>query len=177
MYVHVDGARLFTAAAALETTLQAATAGTDVVSLGGTKAGMLFGEAVVFLNKNLYNDSQYFLKRSMQLASKMRFVACQVEAMLSDNLWRDIAMHTNHIAQLLLTRLHLFPQIKITQPVDTNAVFATIPREWNEPLKSILPFYVWDESINEVRWMCSFDTQPEHIDRFVRKIEELTTGN
>ncbi len=177
MYVHIDGARLFTAAAALGTTLKAATAGADVVSLGGTKAGMLFGEAVVFLNKELYNDSQYFLKRSMQLASKMRFIACQFEAMLSNNLWRDIAMHTNHTAQLLSSRLQPFYQIKITQPVDTNAVFATIPFEWNEPLKKVMPFYVWDESINEVRWMCSFDTQPEQIDAFVRKIEELSRGN
>ena len=177
MYVHIDGARLFTAAAALDTTLRAATAGADVVSLGGTKAGMLFGEAVVFLNKELYNDSQYFLKRSMQLASKMRFIACQFEAMLCNNLWRDIAMHTNQMAHLLVDGLQPFYQIKITQPVDTNAVFATIPFEWNEPLKKVLPFYVWDESMNEVRWMCSFDTQPEQIDAFVRKIEELSRGN
>lgn len=177
MFVHIDGARLFTAAAALDTTLKAVTAGADVISLGGTKAGMLFGEAVVFLNKELYNDSQYFLKRSMQLASKMRFISCQFEAMLNNNLWRDIAMHTNHLAQLISEGLQPFHQIKITQPVDTNAVFATIPFEWNEPLKKVFPFYVWDESINEVRWMCSFDTQPQHINTFVRKIEHLVTGN
>ena len=177
LYVHIDGARLFNAAAALGTTLKAATAGADIVSLGGTKAGLMFGEAVVFLNQELYKDSQYFLKRSMQLASKMRFIACQFTAILNHNLWRDIAMHTNNMAQLLASRLEGFQQIKITQPADTNAVFATIPIEWNVPLQSILPFYVWDEAINEVRWMCSFDLLPQHLDPFVKKITELALQN
>ena len=173
LYIHIDGARLFNAAAALDTTIQAITAGADLVTLGGTKAGMMFGEAVIFLHKDLYKDSQYFLKRSMQLASKMRFIACQFEAMLTDNLWRDIAMHTNQMARLFAERLQPFSQIKITQPVDTNAVFAIIPKEWNEPLQVVFPFYVWDESANEVRWMCSFDLQPEYIDLFIQKIETL----
>ena len=176
LYIHVDGARLFNAAAALGTTLKAVTEGADMISLGGTKAGMMFGEAVIFLNKELYHDSQYFLKRSMQLSSKMRFISCQFEAMLTDNLWRDIAMHTNNMAQLLASRLQPFKEIKITQPVDTNAVFAIIPVEWNAPLQSVLPFYVWDDTINEVRWMCSFDLQPEHIDTFIDKIKEITTA-
>lgn len=174
-YVHIDGARLFNAAAALNTTLKVVTAGADIISLGGTKAGMIFGEAVLFLNEELYKDSQYFLKRSMQLSSKMRFIGCQFEAMLCNNLWRDIAMHTNHMAQLLTTRLEAFTDIKITQPVQTNAVFATIPKNWNVPLQSVLPFYVWDETINEVRWMCSFDLLPEHIDSFVKKLTELSS--
>ncbi len=174
LYIHIDGARLFNAAAALDTSLQAVTAGADIISLGGTKAGMMFGEAVIFLNKDLYKDSQFFLKRSMQLASKMRFIACQFQAILTDNLWRNIAMHTNHLARLLAERLQPFSQIQITQPVDTNAVFATIPEKWNEPLQSALPFYVWDESKNEVRWMCSFDLQPEHLYPFIETIERLS---
>ncbi len=173
LYVHIDGSRLFNAAAALDTTLKAVTAGADVISLGGTKSGMMFGEAVIFLNKELHKDSQYFLKRSMQLASKMRFIACQFEAMLTHNLWRDIAMHTNHTARLLAECLQPFQDISLTQPVDTNAVFATIPLHWNQPLQSVLPFYVWDESNNEVRWMCSFDLQPSHLDPFIEKITEL----
>ncbi len=173
LYIHIDGARLFNAAAALETTLEAVTAGAGIISLGGTKAGLMFGEAVVFLDKELYEDSRFLLKRSMQLASKMRFISCQFEAMLKNNLWRDIAMHTNNMAQLLAGRLQQYKEIKITQPVDTNAVFAIIPPAWNEPLQSVLPFYVWDETINEVRWMCSFDLQPEHIDSFCKKIETL----
>lgn len=174
LYIHIDGARLFNAAAALDTTLQAATAGADLITLGGTKAGMMFGEAVIFLNKELYKDSQYFLKRSMQLASKMRFISCQFEAMFTNYLWRNIAMHTNNMGRLLTEKLQSFPQVNITQPVDTNAVFAIIPEEWNKPLQSMLPFYVWDENNNEVRWMCSFDLQPEHINLFIQEIERLS---
>ncbi len=173
LYVHIDGARLFNAAAALETTLGAATAGADVVSLGGTKAGMMFGEAVVYLNTQVYEDSRYFLKRSMQLSSKMRFISCQFTAMLSNNLWREIAMHTNTMAQRLASRLQQFKEITITLPVDTNAVFATLPPAWNKPLQSILPFYVWDDSINEVRMMCSFDLTEGDINNFIQGIEQL----
>ncbi len=177
LYVHIDGARLFNAAAALDTTLKAVTEGADILSFGGTKAGMMFGEAAVFFNKEVYHDSQYFLKRSMQLASKMRFISCQYEAMLTHDLWRDIALHTNHMAQLLASRIQSIEEITITQPVDTNAVFATLPISWNEPLQSVLPFYVWDETINEVRWMCSFDLQPEHIEQFINKVKELSNQN
>lgn len=176
LYVHIDGARLFNAAAALQTTLEAVTAGADVISLGGTKGGMMFGEAVVFLNDQLYKDSQYFLKRSTQLNSKMRFVGCQFTAMFTDNLWRDIAMHTNQMAQLLAGYLQQFPEITITQPVDTNAVFATIPKSWNEHLQSVLPFYIWDEDVNEARWMCSFDLQPQDIEQFITTIKELQSA-
>ncbi len=173
LYVHIDGARLFNAAAAMQTTLEAVTAGADIISLGGTKAGMMFGEAVIFLNQQLYKDSKFLLKRSMQLDSKMRFIACQFEAMLTNNLWRDIAMHTNNMAQLLASRLEQFSQIKITQPVDTNAVFAILPAGWINPMQNVLPFYMWDESINEVRLMCAFDLQPEHIEELIENIKQL----
>lgn len=173
LLVHIDGSRLFNAAAGLGTTLQAVTAGADIVVLGGTKAGMLLGEAVVFLNKNLYKDSQYFLKRSMQLASKMRFISCQFQAMLAHDSWRDIAQHNNNMAKLLASHLQQIKEVNITQPVDTNAVFATIPASWNAPLQSVLPFYVWDETANEVRWMCSFDLQPDYIDIFIDAIKKL----
>ncbi len=174
LYVHIDGARLFNAAAALQTTLAAVTAGADIISLGGTKAGMMFGEAVIFTNTDLYNDSQYLLKRSMQLSSKMRFISSQFTAMFTNHLWRDIAMHTNMMAQLLASRLQQCRGVTITQPIDTNAVFAIIPVSWNQPLQNLLPFYVWDESINEVRLMCSFDLQPEHMDEFVAAVSALS---
>ena len=105
LYVHIDGARLFNAAVALQCSLEELTAGADIVCLGGTKAGMMIGEAVIFLNKQLYNESGYLLKRSMQLASKMRFISCQFEAMLSNNVWKEIATHTNAMAKLLADRL------------------------------------------------------------------------
>jgi threonine aldolase len=173
LYVHIDGARLFNAAAALGCSLKEITAGADVISLGGTKAGMLIGEAVIFLNKELYGESGYLLKRSMQLASKMRFISCQFEAILSNNVWKEIASHTNAMAKLLAKGLEQFEEIQITQPVDTNAVFATMPATWFDALQKLMPFYYWDEAINEVRMMCSFDVQEEDINRFIEAVKEL----
>jgi threonine aldolase len=176
MYVHIDGARLFNAAAALQCSLEELTAGADIVCLGGTKAGMMIGEAVIFLNKELYRESGYLLKRSMQLASKMRFISCQFEAMLSNNVWKEIATHTNAMAKLLAEGLQQFEEIKITQPVDTNAVFAIMPPAWIEALQTEMPFYEWDETINEVRMICSFDVQEEDIKRFVEAVKRLKSA-
>ncbi len=173
LYVHIDGARLFNAAASLQCSLQQVTEGADIVTLGGTKAGMLFGEAVIFLNKELYDDSRYLLKRSMQLSSKMRFISCQFEAMLNNDVWKAIAMHTNAMAKYLAGGLQSFSEVTVTQPVDTNAVFATIPLAWNAPLQSLFPFYVWEEAINEVRLMCAFDIQPKDINRFIEAVKKL----
>ncbi len=173
LYVHIDGARLYNAAVALQCSLQEATSGADILSLGGTKAGMMIGEAVIFLNKNLYNESGYLLKRSMQLASKMRFISCQFEAMLSNNVWKEIATHTNAMAKLLANHLAQFEEIKITQPVVTNAVFATMPPAWIAPLQAVMPFYMWDEAINEARLICSFDIQEKDIYSFIDAISQL----
>ena len=176
LYVHIDGARLINAAAALNCSLQGATAGADIVCLGGTKAGMMIGEAVIFLNKQLYSESGYLLKRSMQLASKMRFIACQFEALLSNNVWHDIATHTNAMAKLLAAGLQQFEEIQITQPVETNAVFAAMPTTWIEALQKIMPFYYWDEAINEIRLMCSFDVQEKDIAMFMDAIKALKSN-
>jgi len=173
LYVHIDGARLFNAAVALQCSLKEVAAGADAVSLGGTKAGMMIGEAVIFLNKDLYNESGYLLKRSMQLASKMRFISCQFEAMLSNDLWKKIATHTNTMAKLLANGLQQFEEIRLTQPVDTNAVFATIPPAWYKALQAVMLFYVWDEAINEARMMCSFDVQEEDIKAFIDAVRSL----
>lgn len=173
LYVHIDGARLFNAAAALQCSLAAITAGADVISLGGTKAGMLIGEAVVFLNKSLYEESGYLLKRSMQLSSKMRFVSCQFEAMLSNELWNKIATHTNAMAQLLADGLRQFEEITITQPVETNAVFAIMPAAWFDTLQAIMPFYIWEASNSEARMICSFDIEATHITDFVETLKKL----
>lgn len=173
LYVHIDGARLFNAAAALQCSLAEAVEGADIVSLGGTKAGMLTGEAVIFLNEGLYKDSEYLLKRSMQLSSKMRFISCQFEAILNNDLWQELATYTNNMAKLLAARLSKFAPVTITQPVDTNAVFATMPAEWIAPLQAVLPFYEWDETIHEVRLMCAWDLQEADIDLFIQKLEQL----
>ncbi|NDC39958.1 MAG: low specificity L-threonine aldolase [Chitinophagia bacterium] len=165
LYFHLDGARFFNAAASLDCSL-AATAnrtGVDILSLGGTKAGMMYGEAVVVFNSELKKHIAYRQKQAIQLASKTRYIAAQFEAMLSNELWRRTASHANNMAALLARSLTEFPEIRITRPVHANAIFAEIPRHWYEPLQQYFPFYIWKERTCEVRLMCSWDTQPEEI--------------
>ena len=171
----MDGARIFNAAVALNCTLKELTcdAGVDIVSVGGTKVGMLFGEAVVVFNPGLTKNLKFRHKRSMQLASKNRFIACQFEALLKDNLWHSYAKNANDMAALLYEGLKAIPQITVTKPVQANAVFAVIPRAWTEKLQDKMFFYVWDELINEVRLMCAFDTTENDIDEFVKAIKAL----
>jgi threonine aldolase len=173
MYLHMDGARLANAAAALGCGLKEMTAdaGVDVLSFGGTKNGLMFGEAVLFFNQNT-DAVKYIRKQSAQLHSKMRFTAAQFLAILSNNLWLKNAHHANKMAQKLAQKLETIKGVQITQKVDSNGVFAIIPKEIIEPLQKEFFFYVWDEDRSEVRWMTSFDTQEEDIDKFVELIKE-----
>ena len=175
MYLHMDGARIFNAVAALDCTLKEMTseAGVDIVSVGGTKIGMLFGEAVVAFNPDLVDNLKFRHKRSMQLASKNRFIACQFEALLKDKLWYGYAKKANDMAALLYESIKTIPGITVTKPVQANAVFATIPRPWTEKLQNHMFFYVWDELTNEVRLMCAFDTDENDIEEFVKAIKAL----
>jgi threonine aldolase len=174
MRLHVDGARLANAAVTLNATLREITtdAGVDVLSFGGTKNGMIYGEAVVFFDKQLASDFKYIRKQGMHLPSKMRFVSAQFEALLAGDLWRRSATHANRMAQLLGSELAKVPQIKITQPVETNGVFAIIPEEYIPVLQEKYFFYVWDPEISEVRFMASFDTTEEDIHDFVGFVRE-----
>jgi threonine aldolase len=169
MLLHVDGARLSNAAVSLDASLKEITAdaGVDVLSFGGTKNGMMYGEAVVFFNPKLAADFKYIRKQGMQLSSKMRFIAAQFEAMLSGDLWWRGPEHANRMAQLLAGELARVPQIKITQPVEANGVFAVIPSKYIPALQKKYFFYVWNEEISEVRLMASFDTTEEDIRDFV----------
>jgi threonine aldolase len=175
LYLHMDGSRFFNAAASLGCGLAdiSGKAGVDILSLGGTKAGMMFGEAVVVFNKDLAKHIAFKHKQVMQLASKTRFIAAQFEAMLEQELWRTTAGHANDMAQLLCQTLERYERINVTKPVQANGVFATIPREWYEPLQEHYPFYVWKDSIHEVRFMCSWDTQEEDIHAFGRALDGL----
>ncbi len=175
LYLHMDGSRFFNAAAGLGAQLKdiSSKAGVDILSLGGTKAGMLFGEAVVVFNKDLAKHIAYKHKQSMQLASKTRFIAAQFEAMLQDELWRKHASNANSMATLLKETLSRYPQVTVTKPVQANGVFATLPKEWNAALQHKYPFYIWKDSINEARLMCSFDTSPDDIHGFEAAIKEL----
>ena len=174
MLLHVDGARIANAAVSLGVAFREITteAGVDVLSFGGTKNGMMYGEAVVFFDQNLAVDFKYFRKQGMQLPSKMRFITAQFEALLSGNLWRRNAMHANRMAQILGSELAKLSQIKITQPVETNGVFAVIPKKYIPALQKKYFFYVWDEEISEVRLMASFDTTEEDIRDFVKFVRK-----
>lgn len=175
MYLHVDGSRLANAAAFLDTSFAAMTrqAGVDALSFGGTKNGMLMGEAVVFFNPAPAHDFLYIRKQSMQLFSKSRFIAAQYLAYLENDLWLENARHANRLARYLAECLEGLPGVQITQKVESNAVFAIIPEEVYKKLSQKHFFYIWDESTGEVRWMCSFNTQKSHIDAFVNDLKTI----
>lgn len=171
MLLHVDGARLANAAANLNASLKEITAdaGVDVLSFGGTKNGMIYGEAVVFFDPKLARDFKYIRKQGMHLPSKMRFISAQFETLLSGDLWRRSATHANRMARLLATELEKVPggKISLTQKVEANGVFAVVPKQFIPQLQKKYFFYVWSEAISEVRLMCSFDTTEEDIHEFV----------
>ncbi len=170
LILHVDGARLANAAAALDAGLRAAAGGADVVSFGGTKNGLLAGEAVVFLRPELAESFLYLRKQSMQLASKMRFLAAQFEALMHEELWLRCARHANAMAARLERAVRDVPGVVVTRPVQANAVFARVPASGLSELQERYPFYVWDEASGEVRWMCSWDTTEEDVDDFAGAI-------
>ena len=174
MFLHMDGARIANAAASLGQTLRQATRdlGVDVLSFGGTKNGIMGGEAVVFFNRELSPDFLYLRKQGMQLASKMRFIAAQFEALLTNDLWRRSAEHANRMAGLLETELRRIPQIKVIWKVEANGVFAKIPRHAVEKIKERYFFYMWIEEECIVRWMCSFDTTEEDVREFAKVVAE-----
>ena len=175
MYLQMDGARIANAAAALNMSIKSFTfdCGVDVLSFGGTKNGMMYGEAVVFANASLCEDFKYIRKQGMQLASKMRYISAQFLAYLSDDLYLKTARHANAMAQLLVKKLNDIPEVKITQKATANGVFAKLPKEIIKPLQDEYFFYEWDEQNHEVRWMCSWDTTETEIENFVSLIKKL----
>ena len=177
MFLHVDGARIANAAVSLNQTLRQATRdlGVDVLSFGGTKNGIMGGEAVVFFNPSLAEDFLYLRKQGMQLASKMRFMAVQFEALLTNDLWRRSAEHANRMARVLEAEVKKIPQIRIVWKVEANGVFVQLSRPLMEKIKEHYFFYPWIEDENIVRWMCSFDTTEEDVKEFARVVAELAT--
>lgn len=175
MYLHMDGARISNAAVALDRDFYEMTgeAGVDVLSFGGTKNGMMYGEAVVFFNQKLCEDFKYRRKQGMQLSSKMRYIATQFEAFLQNDLWKTNALHANQMAQRLYLAVKDIPGVEVTQPVESNAVFAQIPAKIIPDLQEKYFFYVWDDERSEVRWMCSFDTTEQDIDEFALLLKSM----
>lgn len=192
-YLHMDGSRISNAAESLGLPIKAFTAdcGVDVLSFGGTKNGLLMGEAVVvfhgaennhtdtlgqpmnLLNKEVAQTLQYYRKQTTQLYSKSRFIAAQFEAYLKDDLYLKLAGQSNAMAKYLAESLADIDEVQISKSVDSNAVFAIIPVWLGEKLREKHYFYVWDETTNEVRWMCSFNTTKEDIDNFTEDLRTI----
>ena len=174
MVVHMDGARLSNAVAYLGCPPRALTtdAGIDVLSFGGTKNGMMFGEAVVFFNTSTIAEVPFIRKQAMQLHSKTRFIAAQFSTVLKDGLWLKAAAHANRMAQMLANEAENIPGVRITQEVQGNEIFAIIPRDKIKALQEKCFFYVWDENASEVRWVCSFDTTESDIIEFVNILRQ-----
>ncbi len=172
---HMDGSRISNAAVSLKKEFRSFTrdAGVDILSFGGTKNGMMFGEAVIFLKPELSNHFKYLRKQGMQLHSKGRFIGAQFEALLKNDLWKKNAEHANHMAQLLENGLRSIPQIKITQSVDANGLFAVMPAFIIPALQDLHFFYIWNEKTMEVRLMCSFDTSIDDVKGFIEKARTL----
>lgn len=175
LYLHLDGARIANAAASLGQTLRQATRdlGIDVLSFGGTKNGIMGGEAVVFFRPELAHDFLFWRKQSMQLASKMRFISAQLGALLSNDLWLANARHSNRMARLLEQEVRKIPRVKIVYPVEANGVFAQIPHGAITKIQARYFFYVWNEEESVVRWMCSFDTTEEDVRDFAKFVGEV----
>jgi len=175
LFVHLDGARISNAVASLGVSLKEATVdcGIDIMSFGGTKNGLMIGEAVLVFNEELVANAPYFQKQTAQLFSKNRFIATQFTALLTNDLWLRMALHSNKMAQLLADEMSKLPGVRITRNVDANAVFAIIPTHTIKPLQSSFPFYVWDEQTHELRWMCSFDTTADEVKDFLKTLREL----
>jgi threonine aldolase len=174
MLLHLDGARICNAAVSLGLPFRAFTtdAGVDLLSFGGTKVGLLGAEAVVFLGTTATDDLPWIRKQAMQLASKMRFLSAQFIALLGTDLWQRNAAHANRMAALLAQRLHGIPGLTLTQPVETNGVFARLPSRHIPALQERAFFYVWNPETSEVRLMTAWDTTEEDVESFVRAVRE-----
>lgn len=175
LLLHMDGARISNAAAALNINFREFTvdAGVDVLSFGGTKNGMMFGEAVVFFDPDHSKEFNFLRKQGMQLHSKMRFISAQFLALMENDLWKRNALHANKMANRLSKGLSKISGVKLTQKTDANGVFAIIPAKIVAQLQEQSFFYVWNELTSEVRLMCSWDTTDEEVDEFLKKIETV----
>ena len=191
LFFHIDGSRLVNAAMALNKSLKEITVdiGADCVSFGGTKNGLMLAEAALFFNPHNKEDIPYYQKQLLQLPGKSRFVAAQFYALLKNDLWKKYALHANQMAQKLASQLKTLKQIKIIQPVESNAVFAQMPRASLKKARARFFFYLWEDSDRVspnnkhkapyciVRWMTTFDTTQEDIDAFCLDISSALKDN
>lgn len=170
---HVDGARISNAAAALHTTPRALTRdlGVDILTFGGTKNGLMLGEAICFFDPDLAAIAAPFArKQGMQLASKMRYISAQFEALLTGDLWLRYAAHANAMTARLVEQIKDIDAVRITREVRCNAVFATMERRALERIQREFFFYLFDERLPEARWMTHWATTEADVDAFAKAI-------
>jgi threonine aldolase len=174
MMLHMDGARISNAAVFLDLPFSAFTtdSGVDVLSFGGTKNGMMFGEAICFLRPGLTNDFKYVRKQGMQLASKMRFISAQYIAYFHNDLWKTCSCHSNSMANMLAEKLQQFTEVRITQKVQSNGIFIIMPYNVAEKMRNHYFFYPWNEKTSEYRLMTSWDTSEEDIEDFISLLKK-----
>jgi len=175
MYLHMDGARLANACAFLNCSMKQLTvdAGVDILSFGGTKNGMMMGEAVISFRPEITENLQYYRKQSAQLSSKQRYLSAQFISYLENSLWLENAMKANIAASKLCDIIKKYPELIFTQKPETNQLFFTAPAEVARKLKENYFFYFWNEDINEIRLVTSWDTTGEDIARFEQTLEEI----
>ncbi|MBV8802420.1 MAG: hypothetical protein JO131_05580, partial [Gammaproteobacteria bacterium] len=171
---HMDGCRLANAAVYLKTSIKEMTAdiGVDVLSYGGTKNGLLSGEAIVFFRENIANEFEYIQKQGLQLQSKMRFLSAQFIPYLEKNIWFRNAKQANDMATRIANSLEKINSIKIAYPVQTNQIFAYFPKNIIDVTQKEFSYYIWDEKTNLVRLVTSFDTTVEDVNNFTNIIEK-----
>ena len=176
LLVHLDGARFLNAVAALGCSFADLGRGVDVISFGGTKAGLLYGEAIVILSPALADGLLYLRKQTLQLASKMRFIAAQFEALLDGDTGVRAVAHANAMARRLADAVRDVDGVTVTQEPQANAVFAILPPGAAEQLQRDWAFYTWDERTGEVRWMCAWDTTEEDVDAFAAAVAQTSSA-
>jgi threonine aldolase len=176
MILFVDGTRIANACAQLNVSLREMTidCGVDLFTLGGTKNGLMFGEVLVPLREELAQHIRYYRKQTTQLYSKMRYIAAQFIPYLREGLWLENARRSNAAAQMLYDEMRGVKGLEITQKVESNAIFFILPKSITDRLRERYFFYDWDESRNEMRLVCSWDTTEEDIRQFCDYLKQLT---
>jgi threonine aldolase len=174
LYLHVDGCRLYNAAVALGCSLRALgrEAGVDVLSLGGTKNGLMLAEAVVFFNRACAQDFAFIRKQRLQLVSKMRYVSAQYIPFLKDKVWKKNALHAHKMAQKLYLGLKQLPKVEFSQKVETNQLFIRLPKAVIKKLSKEFLFHIWNDPLGEIRLITSFNTTEKEVQAFVKQTQK-----
>lgn len=178
MLLHIDGARIANAVVALDTTFKEMIrdTGVDLLSFGGTKNGMMIGEAIVSLNKDLSKNFKFYRKQGMQLLSKMRFISAQFIPYIEEEIWKENALNANMMGNYFAKELSQIPNIRLKENMNTNMIFAYLEKNLVEILKNRFDFYVLDDETNLIRLVTSFDTTKEEIDIFIDAIKEANNS-